>query len=65
MKILYFYVHPSHFFTFFYARLIYLLWGEAVLIGLGISTWNLFEAAGNGRNETELHFTHIRFLYDM
>ena len=23
------------------------------------------EAAGNGRNETELHFTHIRFLYDM
>ena len=23
------------------------------------------EAVGNGRNEIELHFTHIRFLYDM
>ena len=29
------------------------------------STISTIEAAGNGRNETELHFTHIRFLYDM
>ena len=28
-------------------------------------TLELTKAAGNGRNETELHFTHIRFLHDM
>ena len=52
VKILYFYVHPSHFFTFFmhdwYIFYVFntlfatICLGEAVLIGLGISTWNLF-----------------------
>ena len=34
----------------------------SILLFLGVTH---SEAAGNGRNETELHFTHIRFLYDM